>query len=75
VLGLRWETAEKEEISVDVKINYGANLPNCITRRALWKVAQSQYDPLGLLCLGAGKEPWTTKKRENFKPFSKIWMS
>jgi hypothetical protein len=25
-------------------------LPEVITKRELWRVAQSQYDPLGLLC-------------------------
>ncbi len=28
-----------------------AKLPDYITRRALWGVAQSQYDLLGLLCV------------------------
>jgi hypothetical protein len=68
VLGLRRD-AEKDEISVDVKINHGekkegaymedsadltfpeAKLPDYITRRVLWGVAQSQYDLLGLLCV------------------------
>jgi hypothetical protein len=27
------------------------NLPSQITRRVLWRVAQSQYDPLGLLSI------------------------
>ncbi len=66
VLGLRWDT-EKDQICVDVKLNYGEKvkgayleedaplsdpksaLPRVITRRILGRVAQSQYDPLGLL--------------------------
>ncbi len=66
VLGLRRDT-EKDEICVDVKLNYGEKvkgayleedapssnpesaLPQVITCRILWRVAQSQYDPLGLL--------------------------
>jgi hypothetical protein len=66
VLGLRWDT-ERDEICVDVKLNYGkkvkgANLeedaplsdpesalPKVITCRILWRVTQSQYDPLNLL--------------------------
>jgi hypothetical protein len=65
VLGLRWDT-ERDEICVDVKLNYGekvkgayledaplsdpeSTLPRVITWRILWRVAQSQYDPIGLL--------------------------
>jgi hypothetical protein len=66
VLGLRWDM-EKDEIFVDVKLNYGEKvkgayveeeaplsdpetaLPQVIKRRILCRVAQSQYDPLGLL--------------------------
>jgi hypothetical protein len=65
VLGLIWET-EKDRLRVDVKLNLGAKraglhlLGNVeledepekafITKRELWRVAQGQYDPLGLLC-------------------------
>ncbi len=66
VLGLRGDT-EKEEVCVDIKLNYGEKvkgvyteeyapladlesmLPSRVTRRILWRVVQSQYDPLGLL--------------------------
>ncbi len=62
VLGLRWDT-QREEICVDIKLKVkGAyleedapltdpesSLPRVITGRVLWRVAQSQYDPLGLL--------------------------
>jgi hypothetical protein len=67
VLGLRWDT-ERDEISVDVTMITArrrkdiedsadlscpeASLPDRITRRVLWRVAQSQYDPPGaLVCL------------------------
>jgi hypothetical protein len=28
-----------------------STLPSCMPRRILWRVAQSQYDPLGLLSI------------------------
>jgi hypothetical protein len=39
-----------------------ANLPDWITRRVLWRVTQSQYDPLGLLCIYIAK--WKLLMRE-----------
>jgi hypothetical protein len=56
-------------------------LPSWVTRRILWRVAQSQYDPLGLHSVykvkwkllmrkvmlkgKTGKVPWTKKRKEN----------
>ncbi len=62
--GLIWEN-KADRLRVNVKLNLGAKkaglhlmdniepekvLPEVITKRELWRVAQSQYEPLGLLC-------------------------
>jgi hypothetical protein len=40
----------KLEEDVDLTSNIEGDLPGLITKRELWRVAQGQYDPLGLLC-------------------------
>jgi hypothetical protein len=50
-------------------------LPQVITRRVLWRVAQSEYDPLGLLSVymvkwkwgrrAAGRPRWTRRRRRS----------
>ena len=36
--------------NVELEDDPGRALPDVITKRELWRVAQGQYDPLGLLC-------------------------
>ncbi len=40
----------KLEEDVDLTSNIAGDLRGLITKRELWRVAQGQYDPLGLLC-------------------------
>jgi hypothetical protein len=90
VLRLRWDT-EKDEICVDVKLNYGEKvkgayteddapladpesaLPSRVTRRILWRVAQSQYDPLGLLSMYIVK--WKLLRKVTLKGKGGGWES
>jgi len=35
---------------IDLEEDLSKAIPGAITKRILWRVAQGQYDPLGLLC-------------------------
>jgi hypothetical protein len=35
---------------IDLEGDLDRAMPGAITKRVLWRVAQGQYDPLGLLC-------------------------
>jgi hypothetical protein len=47
--GKRGEVRLKED--VDLEKDLDKAVPEAVTKRILWRVAQGQYDPLGLVCV------------------------